>query len=67
MAFSVDHHKQVIYFISGACLVLPGFGVISLTSKYVGGRTKCHGKDCLAVDLNGLTISWNFRQVFNIM
>lgn len=63
VAFSVDHHKLVMYSVSRACLVLPGFGISSMRSKYVGGRTKCCGKHCLAVDLSGLTISWSFRQL----
>lgn len=61
--FSADHHNPVMCSDSGACLVLPGFGISSMTSKYMGGRTKHHGKHCLAVEVNGLTVSWNFRQL----
>lgn len=60
--FSVDHHNPVMYSVSGACFVLPGFGISSLTSKFSGGRSHCHGKHCLVVEMNGLTISWYFTK-----
>lgn len=63
VTLSVDHCNPVMYSVSGACLVLPGFGISSMTSEYMGGRTKCHAKHCLAVEMNGLTISWHFRQL----
>lgn len=47
--FSVDYHNPVVYSVSGAHLVLPGFGISSMTSTYMGERIKCHGKHCLAV------------------
>lgn len=61
--FSVDHHNPVVYSVSGACLVLPGLGISSITSKYMDGRTKCYGKHCLAVEINGLTIRQKFLQL----
>lgn len=62
---SVVHHNPVMYSVSGACLILPGFGISAMTG--MEKLNKCHREYCLAVEKNSLTISWNFRQLFNTM
>lgn len=44
--------------VSGACLILPGFGISAVTG--VEEPTKCHGKYCLAVEQNSLTLKLEF-------
>lgn len=62
VTFLVFHHNPVTYSVSGVCLILPGFGISAVEEP-----TKCHGKYCLAVEKNSLTLSWNFRQLLNTM
>lgn len=65
VTFLVVHHNPVMYSVSGDCLILPGFGISAVAG--VEEPTKCCGKYCLAVEKNSLTLSWNFRQLFNTM
>lgn len=36
--FSVDHRNAIMHSVSGAHLFLPGFGISSMTIKFMSGK-----------------------------